>query len=762
MIVTEGSTDVTAPFYFVDDVDGTKPGEPTTGLLFSDIETGGSASYQRQGAARVDFALITLGSASAAHDDGGFILIDDTEMPGTYRCDIPDAAVAAGVDFVIIYLRAASGNNTIARPLKIDLTSTVTGVSSRVFYLDSDASDDSGNGETWTAAKQTIAGIQALALVPGDTVVMRGLFREAATLSKDGLPALPITWQAATPLGATISGATVIVNGSFAAHEGGPAYKITMADPILVLEDDGSITGAAGRDNKVMLAEESSIANVIANAGRWFHDGTDLYVHATDSTDITANGYTYEGGSETDVVTVTGDDVVLHEIRVEGGTADGITAMGRGMIVSRCDVRFTEAIGISLDGGNECLIDDCHIHETQDADGYAVFVDGDESIGNVVRRCRIEQLRIPITGVSASGVRVRAGGSITVEDSYIHAVGSQCFLMANSAGEVVIRHCFINGANFRAVNFTSDAVGGAVYGNLFVTTETNQTMLRVGDLSGDLVVFNNTFYNATSDNVDILFDGTFGRCIVKDNIVMSSGRTLKITVEAASTATVEMDNNLYFSDTGYAFSWSGSVETSLGGHQTASGQEANSVTGDPLFVDADAGDFSLQDGSPAIGMGADLADILASLTLEQRYRQLIAPGSRWPMNVQRVNQGADGLGLTVGAFAPGGAVYWAELDVTIDTDGVQDEYTVVWHRGDATVTSGITSPTIQVAKRLDGADLVASTAMTQIGTSGKYKYDETTPANRLTLGEASLATVSATIGGSVRTQDFPVGRDDHR
>ena len=122
MIVTGGSTSVSVPFYFVDDVGGTNPGEPTTGLLFSDIETGGSASYQRQGAARVDFTLITLASAAAAYASGGFILVNDTEMAGVCRCDIPDAAVAAGVDFVIIYLRAASGKNTLTRPLKIDLT----------------------------------------------------------------------------------------------------------------------------------------------------------------------------------------------------------------------------------------------------------------------------------------------------------------------------------------------------------------------------------------------------------------------------------------------------------------------------------------------------------------------------------------------------------------------------------------------------------------------------------------------------------------
>lgn len=122
MIITADSTDVSLPAYFVDDDGGTAPGEPTTGLLFSDIETGGSASYQRQGAARVDLTLITLASASAAHADGGFILIDDTNMPGLYRVDYPDAAFATGVDFVTIQMVAASDKNTVVRPLLIDLT----------------------------------------------------------------------------------------------------------------------------------------------------------------------------------------------------------------------------------------------------------------------------------------------------------------------------------------------------------------------------------------------------------------------------------------------------------------------------------------------------------------------------------------------------------------------------------------------------------------------------------------------------------------
>lgn len=118
--IVAGSTDNTLYVYFVDDDGGTAPGEPTTGKLFSDIETGGSASYARQGATRTDFTLVTQ-TAAGAHTDGGFVLVDDTNMPGLYRVDVPDAAFATGADFVIIHMVMASANNSIMRPLLVQL-----------------------------------------------------------------------------------------------------------------------------------------------------------------------------------------------------------------------------------------------------------------------------------------------------------------------------------------------------------------------------------------------------------------------------------------------------------------------------------------------------------------------------------------------------------------------------------------------------------------------------------------------------------------
>jgi len=121
VIVTAGKTNVSVYYYIVQDASNTSPGEPVTGLLFSDIETGGSASYARQGAARVDLTLITLASASAAHADGGFILVDDTNMPGVYRCDYADATFATGVDEVVLSIVVASGKNAVAAPIKVQI-----------------------------------------------------------------------------------------------------------------------------------------------------------------------------------------------------------------------------------------------------------------------------------------------------------------------------------------------------------------------------------------------------------------------------------------------------------------------------------------------------------------------------------------------------------------------------------------------------------------------------------------------------------------
>lgn len=86
-----------------------------------------------------------------------------------------------------------------------------------------------------------------------------------------------------------------------------------------------------------------------------------------------------------------------------------------------------------------------------------------------------------------------------------------------------------------------------------------------------------------------------------------------------------------------------------------------------------------------------------------------------------------------------------------------DHYAVAFYKNGQRVTSGVTSPTIQVIKGSDGTDLIGSTALTEIGSTHRFKKDEST--NKLVAGAIYFAVVSATIDGSGRSWDQQIGRD---
>lgn len=103
-------------------------------------------------------------------------------------------------------------------------------------------------------------------------------------------------------------------------------------------------------------------------------------------------------------------------------------------------------------------------------------------------------------------------------------------------------------------------------------------------------------------------------------------------------------------------------------------------------------------------------------------------------------------------------VYTARIDYRVDSVSATDEYTVQWYKNGAPITTGITSPVLQVVKRTDGTDLLASGAMTQIGTTGAYKRDAS-GSNRQAIGDAVVIVTAATIDGATRNYREVLGRD---
>jgi hypothetical protein len=79
-----------------------------TGLTAS--TSGLSAYYNRTRTASVAITLVAR-TIAQAWTSGGFAEVDSTNMPGVYRLDLPDAALAAGADDVTIVVRGASGTN---------------------------------------------------------------------------------------------------------------------------------------------------------------------------------------------------------------------------------------------------------------------------------------------------------------------------------------------------------------------------------------------------------------------------------------------------------------------------------------------------------------------------------------------------------------------------------------------------------------------------------------------------------------------------
>jgi len=128
---------------------------------------------------------------------------------------------------------------------------------------------------------------------------------------------------------------------------------------------------------------------------------------------------------------------------------------------------------------------------------------------------------------------------------------------------------------------------------------------------------------------------------------------------------------------------------------------------------------------------------------------LESTAGRIAANFDNFYDNADAVTTKVVGNVGGEDIYHAEINLTIDTNNTRDEYTVTWLKNGIRITSGITVPTINVIKRIDGTDLIPSTAMLEIGSIGSYKHDE--PTNRITGGDAVMVIANATIDSGARS-----------
>ena len=127
-------------------------------------------------------------------------------------------------------------------------------------------------------------------------------------------------------------------------------------------------------------------------------------------------------------------------------------------------------------------------------------------------------------------------------------------------------------------------------------------------------------------------------------------------------------------------------------------------------------------------------------------------------NVSMLLKGASGMAPLPIEIQLIDVVYHADVWMADDNAAgtPTDHWFARWYRNGVPVTSGITSPTIQVVKP-DDTDLIASSSMTA-GSNGRLRYDATGSA-RLVSGVLYEVTVTATIDGATRTFYQQMSRD---
>lgn len=151
-------------------------GAGLTGLVFNSGSLIAYYTFTGANATATVISLVTLAAVNSAYSSGGFKEIDATHMPGVYRLDIPNTALAAASgQSVVIMLSGATNMAPVLLEIELTATNNQDGVHFGLTGIPNAAAGASGglhingsNSGTTTYAALTVTG--ALTVSDGITV----------------------------------------------------------------------------------------------------------------------------------------------------------------------------------------------------------------------------------------------------------------------------------------------------------------------------------------------------------------------------------------------------------------------------------------------------------------------------------------------------------------------------------------------------------------------------------------------------------------
>jgi hypothetical protein len=442
-----------------------------------------------------------------------------------------------------------------------------------------------------------------------------------------------------------------------------------------------AFTPVALWENDNLLKLTNNPLGVDQTAGSWYYDGTNLYIHASDGSNVATNGKTYSyvtASSPGHTAWDNGQSYLIFDSIDEAETYNtdstaqtnlgGLILTGANNIVRNLSIHdnfrhdfsvYTGATGnvltnvtgynsygtspVTIYGpgttGNtvqkSTFYNDTYLREANVFTGavWTVIVAHGGSTGNVVDSCVIYSTAGPFslnTNIAHGyGVLVGdSGTSLTVSHSILYGnfewgvyVGQNGDVGEGPAGQVTMWDNLIDASQ----SYLSSSGGNAAY---FYGATGN-------------ILYDNTIYAPLMTNPAISALSTSTGTLAKNNIVYAGGY---VTVDSTSESGAAIDYNDYFPASGTPFSWGGTAYT-FANWQTNSLQDAHSFSADPKLVNASSlsstGNYSLLAVSPAIDAGTNLGST---------YQNALSPASSWPSGVSLLNQNLAGSGWEIGGY----------------------------------------------------------------------------------------------------------------
>jgi hypothetical protein len=431
-------------------------------------------------------------------------------------------------------------------------------------------------------------------------------------------------------------------------------------------------------ENGSLIQIEASALSVDQTPGSWYYDGTYLYIHASDNSNVATNGKTYTYVTASSPSFTTWDNAQSWLIfdsldqaetyNTSSTTLGGIYLTGSNSIARNLSAHDTFRHPICVyTGATNDVVSNITAFNSYGTSPLCIY--GTGTSGNLIQNSTFYNDTYMRSAYVFTGgvwsVVVAHGGSQnnTIDSCLIYSTAGPFrtdtfighgygVLVGDSTTSLTVSHSFIYGNFEWGVDVGSGGNSGLTTGatitfwdNLLDISASSSSasggegFLLTGSVGS--IIYNNTVYGPGVTNPAVTQTSTSTGALVKNNVFYTGGYA---SVDATSETNTAYDYNDYFSASGTPFSWGGTAYT-FANWQTNSSQDAHSFSADPGLTNASSlsttGNYSLLAVSPAINAG---------LNLGSTYQMALTPAAAWPSGVSLLNQNSAGSGWEIGAY----------------------------------------------------------------------------------------------------------------